>query len=131
METVFEGSGKSFEEALDAACKAAGVSLAEVDDKDIQILEHGSKGFFGFGSKNAKIQIIVHSACQEKTIIPQKETVKKVIKETAQEDIKKNIKEAMGEEKTSNCLDNQEIVDEKIKQAVQTALNFLSFIFEK
>ncbi len=59
MKNVFEATGKTVEEALDAVCAAAGVSLTQVEDENIEVLEHGSKGFLGIGSKDAKVRLTV------------------------------------------------------------------------
>ena len=62
MEKIFEASGKTVEEALDAACALAGVGLNEAE---VEVVEVGSKGIFGIGGKDARVRLIVNSAGEE------------------------------------------------------------------
>ena len=54
MITTIEKSGKTVEDAINAALTVLNASR---DDVDIIILENPSKGFFGFGAKPAKVQV--------------------------------------------------------------------------
>lgn len=55
MKQFFEATGKSIEEAIDAAMLLAGdVSNYDVD---VEVLDSGSKGFLGIGSKPARVRI--------------------------------------------------------------------------
>ncbi len=56
MNNIFEASGKTVEDALNAACAAAG---ADLDEVEVEILEVGSKGFLGLGGKSARVRVIV------------------------------------------------------------------------
>lgn len=56
MATMIEKTGKTVEDALQAALDDLGVAA---DDVDYEILESPSKGFFGFGAKPAKIRVTV------------------------------------------------------------------------
>jgi len=50
----FEASGKSVDEAIDKACLLAGRTIEELD---IEILDLGGKGFFGFGGRDARVRV--------------------------------------------------------------------------
>lgn len=54
MAKVIEMTGKTVEDALNAALENLGVAAENVD---YEILENPSKGFFGFGAKPAKIKV--------------------------------------------------------------------------
>lgn len=56
MKFIYEATAKSVDEAIDIACAEAGVGLTEAE---IEVLELGSKGFFGIGQKEAKVRLIV------------------------------------------------------------------------
>lgn len=51
-----EISGKTVEEATSAALKEL---RAELDEVDITVLDAGTKGFFGFGAKSARVLVTV------------------------------------------------------------------------
>lgn len=57
MKVVYEATGKTVDEAIDAARAQSGVSL---DEAEIEVLEFGSRGFFGIGGKEAKVRFTVH-----------------------------------------------------------------------
>lgn len=54
MATIIEKTGKTVEEALQAALDELGVPADQIT---YEILENPSKGFFGFGAKPAKIRV--------------------------------------------------------------------------
>ncbi|NLF79614.1 MAG: KH domain-containing protein [Clostridia bacterium] len=56
MAKSYEASGKSVDEAIDAACALAGVGI---EDVEIEILDLGGKGLFGFGQKDARVRVTV------------------------------------------------------------------------
>ncbi len=56
MGIVIEREGKTVTDAAISACEELGVPRSEVD---IEVLEEGSKGVFGIGSRNAKIRVKV------------------------------------------------------------------------
>lgn len=56
MAKSYEASGKSVDEAIDAACALAGASIEEVE---IEILDLGGKGLFGFGQKDARVRVTI------------------------------------------------------------------------
>lgn len=56
MKKVFEASGKTIEEAIDAALALAG-DVSSFGDVDTEVLDSGSRGLFGIGSKPAKVRI--------------------------------------------------------------------------
>ena len=71
MITTIEKSGKTVEEAINAAIAVLNASR---DDVDITILENPSKGFFGFGAKPAKVQVSLKSAKPAPSPTPVAET---------------------------------------------------------
>ena len=68
MKFVYEATAKSVDEAIDIACAEAGVGLTEAE---IEVLELGSKGFFGIGQKEAKVRLIVERPDSEAEKRPQ------------------------------------------------------------
>lgn len=55
-------TGKTVEEATQAALSELGVSL---DDVTVEIIEEGNKGFFGLGGKDAEVRVTVNSLLPE------------------------------------------------------------------
>ncbi|MDI6601531.1 MAG: RNA-binding cell elongation regulator Jag/EloR [Thermoanaerobacteraceae bacterium] len=51
---VLEKSGKTVDDAIKASLEELGVT---VDQVDIEIIDEGSKGLFGFGSRDAKVRV--------------------------------------------------------------------------
>jgi spoIIIJ-associated protein len=47
-------TGKNYEQALDLGCQQLGLTRADVD---FEIIDMGSKGFLGLGSKPAKVRV--------------------------------------------------------------------------
>jgi spoIIIJ-associated protein len=56
MPIVIEREGKTVSEAIINACEELGVSRDEID---VEVLEEGSKGVLGIGSKNARVRVKV------------------------------------------------------------------------
>ena len=56
MGIVIEREGKTVTDAAISACEELGIPRSEID---IEVLEEGSKGVFGIGSRNAKIRVKV------------------------------------------------------------------------
>lgn len=54
MSKVIETAGKTVDDAIEAALKQLG---AEMDDVEVTVLEEGSKGLFGIGSRQARVQV--------------------------------------------------------------------------
>ncbi|MBR6823746.1 MAG: Jag N-terminal domain-containing protein [Firmicutes bacterium] len=52
----YEAAGKTVDEAIDKACAFAGV---DIDEAEIEVLDLGSRGFFGIGQKDARVRISV------------------------------------------------------------------------
>lgn len=68
MGETITSKGKTTKEALDLALKLLNKKLSEVD---VEILEHGEKGFLGFKSKPAVVRITVKETRKELTDEPQ------------------------------------------------------------
>lgn len=49
-------TGKNYEQALDLGCQQLGLTRADVD---FEIIDMGSKGFLGLGSKPAKVRVFI------------------------------------------------------------------------
>lgn len=56
MGLVIEKEGKTVSEATMSACEELGVARSEID---VEVLEEGSKGVLGIGSRNAKVRVTV------------------------------------------------------------------------
>jgi len=54
MSKVIETAGKTVDEAINAALEQLG---ADIDDVEVTVLEEGSKGLFGIGSRQARVQV--------------------------------------------------------------------------
>lgn len=61
MAKTYEASGKTVDEAIDNACLLAGTTIENVE---IEILELGGKGLFGFGHKDARVRITVEEPAE-------------------------------------------------------------------
>lgn len=88
--------GTSVEEAV----KLALVDLkANIEDVEVEIIEEPSKGFFGIGSKLAKVKVAHKEKTEEKKIEPAgivkkfEESIKGTVKETVKEITKEILKE--------------------------------------
>jgi spoIIIJ-associated protein len=57
MKTL-EITGKTVDDALEAALKKLN---ADKDDVDVEVIDEGSKGFFGIGNKDAKIKVTLRN----------------------------------------------------------------------
>ncbi len=57
MRKEYEASGKTVDEAIDAACILANTTI---DMVEVEVLEFGSKGLFGLGAKNARVRVVVN-----------------------------------------------------------------------
>ena len=54
MSKVIETTGKTVEDAVNAALEELG---ADIGDVEVTVLEEGSKGLFGIGSKQARVEV--------------------------------------------------------------------------
>lgn len=125
-------TGKTIEEATDKGLAELNLSK---DDVDILVIDAPSKGIFGFGAKQARIQIIKKSK-------PAAVVTESVLSDTSKAEIKSEIKNSS--EKTEECCDNApeqtaenaEIavkpvpVENPSEEALLTR-NFLTGLFEK
>jgi len=79
MAKSYEASGKTVDEAIDLACALAGTTIENVE---IEILELGGKGLFGFGQKDARVRITVEEKENQKkapaTTFGQKRNIKEL-----------------------------------------------------
>ena len=67
MRKEYVASGSSVDVAIDTACAMAG---KPIEDLDIEVLELGGRGLFGFGHKDAKVKV----SYEVPDKAPQKET---------------------------------------------------------
>lgn len=82
-----EKTGKNVDEAIAEALKELNITA---DQADIEVLDEGRKGIFGFGRKDAKVRVTVkevtvaeESAPAEKTVSEAAETAVQAVKEAA------------------------------------------------
>lgn len=137
MKQVYEATGKTVDEAIDLACSQNGISL---QDAEVQVLEFGSKGFFGFGGKDAKVRLTV-----EKPDPPEKKAPRPLEKpaESKTQKIEKaslnNTPDEQGQEVSKPPKNSQSKLssipmiynEENIELYKKQALDFLNPIFEK
>ena len=134
MTKIIEKTGKTVEDALNAALEELGVAA---EDVDYEILETPSKGFFGFGAKPAKIQVkLKEIPVKTPTETPApitkfeanvEEKIEPVLEETKLEPKIENVKT---EEIKSENIPVEEIKSTFDKEKViATAKNFLAEVF--
>ena len=114
-----EVTGKSVEEAITNACTKLGIPSSKLD---YEVIDEGSSGFLGIGSKPALIKARVK---EEKEIVA--ESVKEVVKEEVKETVKNSSDTANVEEVAKNFLNDvfaamkmEVIVDTKYDDAEKT-----------
>lgn len=119
MATIIEKSGKTVEDALQAALDELKVGA---EDVEIEILESPSKGIFGFfGAKPAKIRVTL-----KEKISPEPEKISEVVEETAQTGIIPEVAEEKIETpEVENNFDKSEVIDraKKFLSEVFSAMN--------
>lgn len=113
MATMIEKTGKTVEEALQAALEELKVTA---EDVEVEVLESPSKGFFGFGAKPAVIKVTL----KEKISQPVAEKVEEKISETEPEKISESVAEveevkevAEVAENVSEVAEVEEVEEEK------------------
>ena len=62
MSNIIEKTGKTVQEAVNSALEELGVQR---EDVEIEIVDEGAKGLFGFGSKMAKVKVTLKEVQQE------------------------------------------------------------------
>ncbi|MCR5791104.1 MAG: protein jag [Lachnospiraceae bacterium] len=135
-----EISGKSFEDAISEACETFGVTS---DDIEYEIVDMGTTGFLGIGSKPTVIRARVkEEALKKKEISSDEEKtseknsqenkeVKKEAKETKKEEKKESIKEERSEKAAEKKEKKQENLPEVDGEKVcDQAKEFLSQVFK-
>lgn len=141
MAKVIETTGKTVEDALNAALEELGVAAENVE---YEILENPSKGFFGFGAKPAKIKVTLKEIIEEVKPVEDFKTIEEIKSEipTPVENLKTEVEEkfepALEETKTEPAefenkienVTNEEIKSDFDKDAViATAKTFLLDVF--
>ena len=115
MATIIEKSGKTVEDALQAALDEL---QASAEDVEVEILESPSKGIFGlFGTKPAKIRVTLKEniSAEPKTI-----SVAEVVEEPA-EKVSEVVEEKTEMPAVENNFDKAEVINK--------AKNFLTEVF--
>ena len=130
MATMIEKTGKTVEEALQAALEELKVNA---EDVEVEVLESPSKGFFGFGAKPAVIKVTlreVENSTTEKT-----ESNFSVDKEnSAAEEISKSVEVEKPLEVEEENISEPENVEEKDfdkTEIIAKAKKFLAEVFEE
>jgi spoIIIJ-associated protein len=141
MAKIIETTGKTVDDALNAALENLGVAAENVE---YEILEKPSKGFLGFGAKPAKILVkLKENSVEIKTEIPvetETEVTETVATSAAQveENIAEKIEPVLEETKTEPAeveTKTENLPAEEIKPAfdkaavIAAAKNFLSDVF--
>ncbi len=124
---TIEKTGKTVEDALNAALEELGVAAENVE---YEILENPSKGFFGFGAKPAKILVkLKEMPAEVKTEIPEPVVTSEV---QVEENIAEKIEPILEETKITPT---ENLPAEEIKPAfdkavvIDAAKNFLAEVF--
>lgn len=129
MATIIEKTGKTVEEAIQAALTELG---AVEKDVEVEVLENPSKGFFGFGAKPARVQVKLKEITQPVTQAePQPISKFEVqVEETPEDKNIPEVTEKIDDKKISASETETEVVEEKISDfdknaVVDVAKNFL------
>lgn len=77
MGIVIEREGKTASEAAISACEELGIPRSEVD---IEVLEEGSRGVLGIGSRNAKIRVKVKNENLSEKGLRSKKALEEILK---------------------------------------------------
>jgi len=88
--TTLEKSGKSVEIALSEALRELGATREQVE---IEVIEEARKGFFGIGSRDAKIRVTLK---ETESVVEEKAEIKEVLNE---QNIVNNVVNSVEEEK--------------------------------
>ena len=105
MATIIEKSGKTVEDALQAALDELNASA---EDVEVEILESPSKGIFGlFGTKPAKIRVTLK---EKMPVEPEKISVAEVVEEPA-EKVPEVVEEKTETPAVENNFDKAEVID--------------------
>lgn len=86
MTNTIEKSAKTKEEAIELALQELGVSVEEVE---IEVIDEGSKGFLGLGSKDATVKV-TYNASSEKRAEKFLDGLFRVMGENVKVDVTKN-----------------------------------------
>ncbi|WP_281950907.1 Jag N-terminal domain-containing protein [Nitrosophilus kaiyonis] len=121
----------TLEEAYKKASKELGCSIT---DLEIEVIQRPSKGFLGFGKKNA----VILASCKEKVV---EESVEKIEKETIkteekpiEKEVKKEIKQTIEEKKEIKeevKIPKEEKIEKKIKEEKKSELPKIKEEFEE
>ena len=135
MKQIYEATGKSVDEAIDKACSENGISLQEAE---VEVVEFGSKGFLGFGGKDAKVRLIIETADNakpplKKEHIPPREGYKPAPSREFKEDRHKESRHVEVKEKPHHKPVPEPIIYEEgiIEEYQKQSLSFLSTVFAK
>ena len=91
-------------DSIDAAVKLALADLGLTEDQvTVTVLEEPSKGFFGIGSKLAKVRVEEKVVASEKKEIPVKKEVKKEAKKEVKEEV--NVERELLNERPANLVE--------------------------
>jgi spoIIIJ-associated protein len=139
MAKIIETTGKTVEDALNAALENLGVAAENVE---YEILENPSKGFFGFGAKPAKIKVTLKEIVEEVKPTEEIKTEISTPVEKSETKVEEKIEPVIEEKTTepaefenkaenlSETVTNEEVKPEFDKSAViATAQKFLTDVF--
>ncbi len=126
-----EKTGKNVDEAIAEALKELNITA---DQADIEVLDEGRKGIFGFGRKDAKVRVTVkevtvaeESAPAEKTVSEAAEAAVQAVKEAANIAVDTAVKkaEAVKADASAAVEDLSQKVAEAKDNAVDSAISTL------
>ena len=130
MATMIEKTGKTVEEALQAALNELKVNA---EDVEVEVLESPSKGFFGFGAKPAVIKVTLKENLKPEKLedIPS-ETAFEVEKKISEEKVTEQLEEKISEvEEEKNFEVEEKVSDKNFDKAevISKAKKFLTEVF--
>lgn len=120
-----EISGKSFEDAISEACETFGVTS---DDIEYEIVDMGTTGFLGIGSKPTVIRARVKDEALKKADSKKAEETKETVKEEKKE-IREDIKE-IKEDSADKESKKEDAPEVNADEVCNTAKEFLVNVFK-
>ena len=125
-----EISGKSFEDAISEACETFGVTS---DDIEYEIVDMGTTGFLGIGSKPTVIRARVKEEALKKADAAKSEEVEETKKPEVKEEVsevKEEIKTETAEEPVSSVKSTDDAPQVNGDEACKAAREFLENVFK-
>lgn len=117
-----EFTGRTIEEALTAATVELGVTS---DNINYEVIEKGSSGFLGLGSKEAVIKVSIKSDDNDEAVLENEETIEEKVESVEASDSDDTVSDVLESNETAEVTES---IDEDSVKAI--ASEFLSSVFD-